>query len=276
VLGSKIRVGVLGLVAILLVGSYAATAASANPGPFCYWKLSSEKGTNKGKITEAEPKTVQGEGGQQTLSGSGATITAGSLQIKGIIYNNKEQCQAKLALTYHELKLNGETEEECKVTVGTNNTVNVFGHQDWKYRGNSEELTVQPQKKLQTRDWLFLHGNLNTEKEELKELPKEIFTTLTFMGKTGGKCKVFGGLKVNVEGNAGVVPIPAGIEEFRTEEEFLLTKGELWQHDWSSFSKGYIPFKTGLIFNSAAASLTGASKVKPEESGIEIAFFEGP
>ncbi len=270
---SRLRLGVLGLLAVLLVGSYGATAASANPGPFCWAKLQKEEGKGT-KITEAAPKAFQGEGGKQELEGEGNKITAASEQLKGIIYNNADQCQAKIDITYHELKLNGKPESECVVTVGENNTVRIFGHQAWKYQGIPKELTEQPQE-VQRPDWIFLHSELNTQKE-LKELPNETFTKLTFKGAKG--CGLLNGLSIPVAGSAGAISEPSTLGQFNAEETITLNGGALWQHIWVGGNKpeGYLAVKTGLTFNGKAATLVGVAKVKPEEKEVEIAHFEGP
>ena len=266
---SKIRVGMLGLMVMLLVGSYAATAY-AEPGPFCHQRVNSEGGTGN-KITEAAPEFVQGEGGEQKLEGSGVALVATSVQVKGIIYNNADQCQAKLELKYHNPTWVGHT---CTITVGTDNSVKVFGHLAWKWDGTTKQLEENPQKE-QTPDWIFTHSELNT-KGELKALPKEEFTTISFKGGTGEKeCALLSNQKPKVEGSVGVTILsPVGLEQWSRKESDAVQGGQLKQHIWVSGLKPprFVGVETGLSFNGASAKLVGGFLLNADFD--EVAYFE--
>jgi hypothetical protein len=270
VFASKIRVGVLGLMVMLLVGSYAATAY-AEPGPFCHQRLNSEAAENK--ITEAAPEQVQGEGGEQKLESGTVALTTPGVQVKGIIYNNEDQCQAKLELKYHEVTWVGHT---CTVTVGTNNTVKVYGHLAWKWDGTKGQLEEQPQKN-QVPDWIFLPSELKTQEGFKGELPKQIFTTITFKGGTGAKeCASFGpNITVNVTGSVGGVilkPEGNGLEKWARTEEVQTPGVQMKQHIWDGFEKKFVGVDTGLAFNGSEAKLTGNFKINADLE--EIAHFE--
>ncbi|HEY7952526.1 MAG TPA: hypothetical protein VID70_06010, partial [Solirubrobacteraceae bacterium] len=65
-LGLKSRVGLLGMLALLLIGSYAAASAEANQGPFWYHRNSEAEG-NGVKLSAAAPEEIRGGGGEVTL-----------------------------------------------------------------------------------------------------------------------------------------------------------------------------------------------------------------
>jgi hypothetical protein len=94
----KLRVGLLGLLAIVLLGAFSAAPALAVGGPYCWHREKGEK-LKGSKITEAEPEEIAGRGGAQRfegkLGGSPITMELEQVQVKGVIYNNPDQCQAK-------------------------------------------------------------------------------------------------------------------------------------------------------------------------------------
>lgn len=132
----KLRSGLFGLLAMLIVGAFSAAPAFAESGPFCYHKAVGTEGKGE-KIKAGAPEEVQGNGGEQVLTGKVGglknEITSEGVQVKGIMYNNALQCQLKLELKYHSPKLKGFP--TCEVKVGTNNIVKLVGHQDWKWDG---------------------------------------------------------------------------------------------------------------------------------------------
>src|ERR1700730_15936289 len=100
VLGIKLRAGLLGLLAIALLGAFSAAPAFAEGGPWCHHREVGEK-TEGTRITEAEPEEVAGHSaGEQRFKskilGLTFTIRAQQAQVKGIIYNNEDQCQSKV------------------------------------------------------------------------------------------------------------------------------------------------------------------------------------
>ncbi len=104
-LGIKLRAGLLGLLAVLLLGSYTASSAFAKGGPFCHHRNSSAEGN--GELIKAQtPEIIGGKGGLQVLSGKvlGMEIKqeAQSVTMTGNLYNNAQQCQAKVELVFNE------------------------------------------------------------------------------------------------------------------------------------------------------------------------------
>ena len=275
-LRSKIRVGVLGLMVMLLLGSYAATSAYAEAGPFCHHRAIGGEGKGT-KITSAAPEFVQGEGEEQRLTGANATVVASSVQVKGILYNNEDQCQTKLELKYHEPHLAGHP--LCTATVGgPANAVKVVGHLAWKWNGTLAQLEEQPQKE-QVQDWIFLpsKSELNTQGGFPGELPKEEFTNITFAKNV--ECGVLSGTSSKVTGSVGGVilaPNHGGLETWTSpkEPEVVYTPGtQLKQHIWWGSLNRFVGVDVNLGFaGSNSASLTGSFRVFPDFQ--EIAHFE--
>ena len=138
----KLRAGLLGLLAMLVVGSFAAASASAQ-GPFWYHRPLNGQGKGV-KLSGQEPEEVRGSGGEATLEGEvtgvGAVeISASQVQVKGIIYNNDQQGQAKLEIAYAQPRLVKPSLANCNVTVGPKNVVKVFGHLAWTWNGTTEQ-----------------------------------------------------------------------------------------------------------------------------------------
>ncbi len=103
--GIKLRAGLLGLLAMLLLGSYAASPAFAKGGPFCHHRNNSTEGN--GELIKAQtPEIVGGSGGVQVLTGKvlGMEVKneAQSVTVTGNLYNNAQQCQTKVELIYNE------------------------------------------------------------------------------------------------------------------------------------------------------------------------------
>jgi hypothetical protein len=187
VLGSKIRVGLLGLMALLLVGSFAATAAYAEGGPWWHHRNNSEEAQKK--LAEGATENIQGKGGKQVLTGNlgkekltPVEIVAESVQISGILYNAGNQGQGKINLTYVGLKTPA---TGCtKVEVGgPTNTVHVEAWMAWKWDGTTKQLEEKPQKKVQGRDEVFFPVE-PTNAELETGLAEHEFTTVT-LGPAG-------------------------------------------------------------------------------------------
>jgi hypothetical protein len=185
VLGIKMRAGVLGLLAMLLVGMFAAVVAEANQGPFIYRRAIGGQGKGvklSGQQGGLPFEEVRGGGPEVKFSakagGVEIELTAEQVQIKGIVYNNAIQGQAKLAFAYFNIKVL-KPGGGCIGKIGNNNVVKIFGHQVWTYSGNASELKEQPvqnQKPL----WLFTGQELQ---QGATALPIEVpLTTITFSG----------------------------------------------------------------------------------------------
>jgi hypothetical protein len=287
-LGIKLRVGLLALVAMLLLGSLlAAPAFAAIPeGPYCHHRAAGGKGEGS-RITEAEPEEIQGGGGAQTVTskvlGLAITLEAIQVQIKGIIYNNPDQCQIKELIDFHLPHVTSPTDDTgCEVTINKQNSIKLFGHQALKWAGQAKELTEEHP--LQHRDWIFLPVELQ---QGAKELPKtEVpFALITLSKKGTGECvtpieaaPVKG--SYSAEGFAlGVAGEPnQALEVFATEEEITstLNGGAVPQQIWNG--KEQVGVQTGLFLSTEPAKYKGAFKVKPigtqKHAAEEIAYFE--
>jgi hypothetical protein len=264
---NRTRVIVLGFLALLTVGSFAASSAFAEPGPF--WHQRPIGGTGNGiKIDQPKDDQIQGEGGEQKLRIKIASleteINAKSVQIKGVIYNAIEQGQLKLLLKYHEPKLVKPVLEECETKIGTNNEIHVFGHLMWKYRNVPKELEEQPQK---TQEWDLVYTPVEIA-QGAEELPKGVFTTITL---SGSGCGVLAG-KFNLTESILAIPLnPKAIDTFTRNLETRTPAGgvEYHQHFWNGAR--YVPVQVEPLVSGNKTSLEGRDKVEPE--GQEVAVF---
>jgi hypothetical protein len=275
----KLRAGLLGLLAMLLLGAFAAAPAFAEGGPFCHHREVGEKTEGK-RITEAEPEEIAGHGGVQTLTGLGLTIESEQAQVKGIIYNNADQCQSKVAITYSTPKIVGNP--NCEVKINSNNVVKLFGHQAWKWNGTKEQLEEKSQAK-QHRDWIFLPVELQ---QGAKELPTGTpFASITISSKSGVTCNpLFVMKQAKVEGSATIAGFALqrgkenqNLEEWDEAQELRATGGEGKQHFWNGSQ--FIGVQTGLTFGAQTSLYNGAFEIntigKQEKTPAqEMAYFE--
>jgi hypothetical protein len=275
VLGIKLRAGLLGLLAMLLLGSYAAAPAFAEGGPFCHHRPL--KGEGEGDRIKAQtPEQVLGEGREQFLVGklgtTEITIKALSAQVKGIIYNNEDQCQTKVEIQYHELSVINFP--GCIVKLNSNNIVKLFGHQVWKWNGTKEQLVENPQAH-QVRDWLFLPTELQQGATGLPT-PAGTYTNITFRNRSGKEGCILASVQNPVTGSATVQALPYQLGTWNTTEEQIATGGEGKQHFWNG--KEFIGFETGLFFAAEPAKYEGSFNIKTtgrqQEAPQEIAYFE--
>jgi hypothetical protein len=272
VLGRIIRIGALGLVALTLVGSFA-VAASASPGPFWYHRSSPSCGCAM-KIAATEPEQIKGEGGEQRLKGKvvgeSVEIRATSLQVKGIVYNNNLQGQAKLELTYHGLEV--PKFPKCVVTIGINNTVKVFGHLAWKWNGLTSQLEQQKQRPEQHPDWIFTATELT---QGATELPKTVFANFLFVNKGTESC-VFNGDQFEVKGSVAGEIKPEQLETWGFAQTIKTPEGKQKQHFWNGEKN--IGVETSLLLGTEPASLLGETTVQTagRQGGApqEVAIFE--
>lgn len=256
VLSIKTRVGLLGVLAIFLVGAFAAGPAEAQ-GPYWYHRTlnGQGKGTKLGnQQTGPAFLEVAGGGGVQKLKsivgGAEIVITANQLQAKGIIYNNPRQGQGKILLTYVEPHVEGLP--SCVVTVGTNNTVPVFADVEWSWDGTSTQLHEQPQQH-QKPDIVFLPKELAAG---ATALPKETFTTIKF---AAANCGVFNSVSLTVKGSVAAELEPPNAGEWSvTQKQKVVTVAK--QHFWNGTEN--IGVETGLFLGENAAELSGAASVK--------------
>jgi hypothetical protein len=252
---SRARATLLSLLALLLVGSFAASSAYAE-GP--YWHVREGKNAAK-KLTGEEGPMGQGTGGEQILTssigGEKIEIAAPEQQIKIQIFNRPSQAQIKIRLVYHNPKLvKPVVKGECEVKIGENNEVVSFGHVGWKWNGTTKQLE-EPPKKEQKLDLVVTAKELS---EEATELPKETFTTITLKG---AGCGVLTG-KFPVNGSLVVEPKPPNLEEFSNEIGSKYSAEVLEQHLFNAKTGKNFGVKTGLFLGTEPALLKGEDKFK--------------
>jgi hypothetical protein len=280
----KLRVGLLGLLAIVLLGAFSAAPALAEGGPYC-WHRNNPKEEKGFKITGQEPEEIAGHSVsaqrlEGTIGGTAIAIESTQAQVKGILYNNPDQCQAKVSITYNNPVLVG-FEKTCEVKVNGNNVVKLFGHQAWKWDGTTKQLEEKKQE-LQHRDWIFLPVELQ---QGATGLPTGTpFAAITITSKPGFTCL----LTVNqrpVEGSATVAGFAnpqiskedQKIGTWGLVEELVSLGGEGAQHFWNGTK--FIGVQTGLTFGGLPATYTGRFQVNPigkqgKTPPQEIAYFE--
>ena len=255
----KARAGLLGLMATLLVSMLVPVAASAEAGPFWYHRAFHGQGKGT-KLTGQETEQASGEGGEQKLktkiAGMAAEIVAKSVQIKGEIYNNSLQGQAKLTLIYHEPKLASAEKEECEVKVGQLNTVRVYADWEWTWDGSAKQLAEQPQQN-QKPDLVFWPYQLQ---EGTKEPASQEFTTITLSPKKAGTCSSFKG-EFPIKGNVAAEPKPSNLGEFSTQLTVNTLASEVGQHFWNGTEQ--VGFTTGLFLGAITnkSNLLGSATV---------------
>lgn len=268
-LGIKLRACTLGLMALLLVGSYAASAAYAEAGPFWHHRALSGSGEGS-KIEENAPEEVKGEGGEQKLKGKvlgvAIEIKAASVQVKAFIYNNSQQAQSRLLLTYHTLTVVGMP--NCITTVGVQNTVKLYGHQAWKWNGTKTQLEQVKQRAEQHPDWIFLPVELQAG---ATALPKAVFAKFKFASKNSEteKCSL-AGVEPEVTGSATGEIEPSQLETWSPTQTIKTPEGKQKQHFWNG--KEAVGVETGLLLGAEPASLVGTTKAT--NANQENALFE--
>jgi hypothetical protein len=246
---------------MLLVGMFAAAVAEANQGPFWYHR--GLNGQGKGvKISGQQGGTpfeeVRGGGGTATLEGTlgGAPITIRSsqVQVKGIVYNNALQGQAKLEFAYAQPEIVGEP-GNCVVTIGNKNVVKVFGHLVWTWDNTAAQLKEQPVQK-QKPAWLFTGQELQ---QGATTVPTNIaFTTITIGNAPGHTCLLFTPARA-VEGSVVASVKPEQLGAFSTSQAAEARPNGTLQHFWNG--KENIGFESGLKFANATAKLQQSATV---------------
>jgi len=274
VLGIKLRVGLLGLLAMLLLGSYAAAPAFAEGGPYCHHRAI--RGEGEGELIKAQtPEQIFGEGTEQKLKGTLArapiAIESTAAQVKGIIYNNEDQCQVKVEIHYQPLSIVGQT-ATCNAELPNNNTVKLFGHQVWKWNGTTEQLRENPQRR-QVRDWLFLPRELQQGATSLP--PSQTFTVINITSVMGRTCLIASRQnEVTGSATAQAVPYQLGVGNVTEEQRTEGSEGK--QHFWNG--REFVGFETGLSFAREPAKYEGSFKVKTigrqQEAPQEIVYSE--
>ncbi len=272
VLGINLRAGLLGLLAMLLLGSYATSPAFAKGGPFCHHRNSSAEGN--GELIKAQtPEVVGGKGGLQILSakvlGMEVKNEAQSVDISGIIYNNADQCQAKGELVYNERSVSAPF-AGCTFKINRNNLVKIYGHAAWKYNNKEAELTEEP-KVNQKPDGIGTPVELQ---EGAKELPSATFAIFIYQTKPGEKCAL-NGAEVTVSGSAAAQGEPSTLATWSKRVTAYVLGGEGTQVFWNGTA--FIPVTTGLKFGEGVHYRgTAEVETKGRQGGAaqEVALFE--
>lgn len=275
-LAIKPRVWLLGMLGMLLVGSFATASAEAQ-GPFFYHRKANSQQIKGVKISAQAPELIAGSGGEEKLVGNVGVeieIKSKQVQIKGEIYNNALQGQAKIQITYIEPVV--VKPANCLVTVGVANTIKVYGHQAWTWDGTEGQRTEQPQEH-QKPDWIFLPTELQ---QGATELPAQTFTELKFSKKPGVECPaLLTGTPQRVKGSLAAAIEPPNVGEWAiTETQKFLPNGTK-QHFWNG--KENIGAKTQLTIGGSTneATLSGETEAKVLPRQVtqeqqEIAHYE--
>jgi hypothetical protein len=258
VLRFKMRAGLLGLLAMVLLGSYAATPAFAEGGPFCHHAKGPLK-EDDGKIKAQEPENIQGQGTEQKLvgilGGERVTLISRSAQLKGNLYNNEDQCQAKVEIVFGTLTIAGFP--GCVVTLPHQNVLKLFAHAAWTWNGEIKQLEEKPQTN-QRRDWLLLPVELQ---QGATGLPKTEIPFTVINIASGKETCLLATRQLALKGSMAKEAKPATLAEFREEEEVTLLPNRTKQHFWNG--REFIGVETGLTLNSEEATIEGGFKIKP-------------
>jgi hypothetical protein len=285
------RAAVLGLLALLLVGSIGVGSASANPGPICWHRANSADAGARIPATAPEPFFGEASG-SQVLEGKTAgtefVISSTKAQIKGVIYNARNQagtaiqCQIKAWIRYQNPILEKPVISGCTVTVGEagDNNVQIDGEFMWKYEGAAKELTEQPQL-VQHPDLVVWPAAAGQIVPGESKIPSGEFTKVNL----GSKCGVLSNVKIVVKANVGVsVANHLGEEAVEKWDTKFIFKAlpEAWQHFWvgTETSGSYSEFKPALTAVTEPAKYKGPFSVeidKRQQNPIqEITLKEGP
>ncbi len=295
-LTSRLRALVLGLLAMMLVGSVMAGAASAEAGPFWHHRAVGGKGEGE-KIEPKAPENFSGKGGVQTLAteigGTKIELVSAATQVKGALLNGEHQGQIKLVIFYQqpEVKINGVAKPECKASVGQqgqfSDIVQLKGHLAWKWNGEKKQLEELPQTE---QKWDIVFTQTEPQRQSEKEFPvldlrkaSGAFAEIDLVG--GSKaCGVLAGLS-KVGGAEVGIPSLTNLGEFnkilsvRTLPSATLPakvletevgKEGFLQHIW--VGGGYQPLVLGLTLASNPSGLIGQTETEAAQQ--EIAVFE--
>jgi hypothetical protein len=271
----KVRAGLFGVLALLLLGAFSAAPAFAEGGPFCHHRAVGGEG--EGELIKGQsPQGIEGKGGEQHLEGkiggTAITLFSAGAQIKGSLYNNEDQCQAKLNIQYQTITFEKPKLPNCAVSIPNNNLLKLYGHAAWKWLGTEAEQKENPIR--QGRDWILLPTELQ---QGAKELPKtETPFTVLNINSVGGTC-ILASAQVPVRGTVFAEANPATKEVFSAEEEQKALPNGTLQQFWNG-AYPLIGAKSNLTLGTEEGKYTGAFKIKPitqkQTEPQEIGYFE--
>jgi hypothetical protein len=253
---------------LVLAGAPApALAAGAGAGPFLLQRETGSKGEGE-SMSEGPPEVVQGEGGEQKLTGTvlgeKVSITVKGVQVKGLVHGKPLQEQVKVALKFSEPKLTKPELKECEVKIGEENTVHVLGYLAWTWNGESKQLSEKAQPN-QKPVWIFLPSELA---EGANSLPKGKFATVTL--KTG--CGALAG-SYSIEGSEVGELKPEKTEEWASAQTISTSEGKKKQHFWNG--KKAVGVEAGLTLAGGAGAMVGSFKVSVSGKEVEMVETHG-
>lgn len=264
---SRIRAALLGLLAMMLVGSVVVATASAEPGPF--WNHRPIGGEGEGsKIEPKAPENVKGTGGVQKLKAKIGTtpilITSSGVQVKGAIFNGPDEGQFKLEIVEIQPELEEPELKGCTVVVGDDDIIELKAHLMWKWDGTEEQLE-EPSQEEQTPDLVVSDVEPTQQSEDLDQ------GTLVSVTLSGTGCGILTG-KFGVVGSDVAIPNRKLNEWSRSlslrtlepqEDEFL-------QHFWDG--EAFKGIEIEPLFANNPAGIVGQTMVESVQQ--EIAIFE--
>jgi hypothetical protein len=273
---SRIRVAMLGLLAVVLVGSIVAASASAETaGPFWVHRAIGEKGEG-GKIEPKAPENFSGSGGKQRLIAKIGTteieIAAPTSTVKGAIFNNALRGQIKFEVVYNQPALLKPELKGCTFVVGTANIVVAKAFLAWKWNGTKEQLEKKPQK-AQTWDIVAapLEPAIQKPEPEILKLDETASGGFTSISLKGTGCGALAGTFA-MDGSEVVLPEKLTLGEFSKELNVRTIspqeKESFKQHFWNG--ERYLGILVGLNFGGNPANLVGQYNATAAQQEISV------
>ncbi len=254
----RVKLLLMGLFAVMAVGSVASATASAEAGPFWHHRFSASEEEGK-KFNQSEQEKYYGQGKillSSTILGT-SIVLAGELQIKGTLWNEANQGQLKMQAEFHNVIWVG----HCQVKVVV--PEDYQGHLMWKWNGEAKQLeNTKAAQEEQHWDGIIIPGKTTLTATGLSG--KNTFGTVTF----GPLCK---GLE-NIHGElTGALSFTAETKlgEFRKELTLIIPGVVTLQHFWNGST--FVGLKEDLEFGTNEDKLLGYIPMKTSQ---EVAVFE--
>ncbi len=254
----RVKLLLMGLIAVMAVGSVASATASAEAGPFWHHRFSVSEEEGK-KFNQSEQEKYYGQGKtilSTIILGTPVTL-AGELQIKGTLWNEANQGQLKMQAEFHNVIWVG----HCQVKVVV--PEDYQGHLMWKWNGEAKQLeNTKAAQEEQHWDGIILPAKTTLTGTGLSG--KNSFATITF----GPLCK---GLE-NIHGEAtGAAAFTAETKpgEFKKAFTFISPGVPVVQHFWNG--SAFTGLKENLLFGTNEAKFLAYI---PTEASQEVAVFE--
>lgn len=273
---SRVRAVMLGLLAVMLAGSIAATAASgAEAGPFWHHRVTAKEGEGT-KIERAAPEHFSGTGGQQLFRAKIGTVEiefgSPSVQVKGVIFNGASQGQIEAEIVYSQPALIEPVLKGCTVIISTKNIIVTKGYLMWKWNGEKSQLEEAPSIN-QSVDGIFSAIEPPRQKPfvERVNLENGAITTVTLAGSSS--CGVLSGTFPITGGYVGIPNLK--LKEFSKTVQIRVIEapkvtGRFLQHYYNGERAQGVEVGLKLGGNPAAYFLGQTVVESPEE----VAVFE--